>query len=492
MSREAPAFPLARWDSAALDRAAHAVSSEPPRLSISELIQDFLIYGQQRGYSRKTLDSYRFAVLDWFDFFHGPDLRTIRAADIRAWLQWLISRGDSRETLNVRLYALRAFFDRAVLHGVISLNPARQMKMRRLHRPLPKFLSEEQIDLLSSTATNLRDRALLETYYATGGRLSEVPGMRIEDIHWDERCVKVLGKGQKERLVPLTPVAARLLREYIGARTQGFVFRRNTRPSRPPRARVVRRPVITVEFKQRKATGAVTYWRCLYCDHAARTRRVLWLGRTSVVTRKQAERQARAFLRKHSAPPHIRSARVNHYVYWSATWTEYDSDGKGNRRHCYFGNPEETSREEALRDLRLRIRGKRITAPFKLTAVPREETYPRIEISVTRTMRADREVTRTAAPAAVPDRPLSKDHVYKIIRDLGARCGIQLTPHTLRHSFATHLLDNGADLRTIQELLGHASILTTQIYTHVSFGHMRKTMETCHPRWAKEQADEEK
>ena len=369
------------------------------------------------------------------------------------------------------------------------------MKMRRLHRPLPKILSKEQIDSLISAATNLRDRALLETYYATGGRLSEVPGMRIEDIHWDERYVKVLGKGQKERLVPLTPVATRLLREYIGARTQGFVFRRNARPARPPRPDVTRSPVIRLKFKRRKVVVSVPYWRCLYCDHTARTRRVLWLGRISAVTRKEAERQARAFLRKHSAPPNIRAARINHYLYWSATWTEYDSDGKGNRRHCYLGNPEETSRKEALRDLQLRIRGKRITAPFKLTAVPRDETYPRIEISVTRVVRPDRthhSVATTAAPAAVPDRPLSKDHVYKIIRELGARCGITLTPHMLRHSFATHLLDNGADLRTIQELLGHVHISTTQIYMHVSFGHMRKTMETCHPRWAKEQADEEK
>ena len=78
---------------------------------------------------------------------------------------------------------------------------------------------------------------------------------------------------------------------------------------------------------------------------------------------------------------------------------------------------------------------------------------------------------------------MSKDYVYKLIRDLGARCGIKVHPHMLRHSFATHLHENGADIRTIQELLGHVSIATTQIYTHVSFGHMRKMMETCHPRW---------
>jgi site-specific recombinase XerD len=455
---------------------AYLASGEPPPLKILELIEDFLIYGQQRGYSRKTLDSYRFALVDWFDFFHGPDLRTIRAADIRAWLQWLISRGVSRQTLNVRVYALRAFFDRAVLHGLISLNPARQMKMRRLHRPLPKFLSKEQIDLVIAAATDLRDRALLETYYATGGRLSEVIGMRIEDIHWDQRCVRVLGKGEKERLVPLTPIAGRLLREYIGTRTQGFIFRRKMRVPRPQ----VVKFAVKVEVKRRTVTVEVPHWRCLYCDHVARTRRVLWLGRISDVPREEAEGRIQAFLREHSAPPCIRMKKINEYVYWAASWTEYGS-GNGKRHECYLGNQAKISREEALRDLRLRIQGKSIVAPFELSAVPRAERQRRTEIRRTEITRRAERVFRPPAP--VTDRPLSKDHVYRLIRKLGSRCGIKVAPHMLRHSFATHLLDNGADLRTIQELLGHVDISTTTIYTHVSFGHMRKTMETCHPRW---------
>ena len=84
---------------------------------------------------------------------------------------------------------------------------------------------------------------------------------------------------------------------------------------------------------------------------------------------------------------------------------------------------------------------------------------------------------------------LSYRQLHAIVREAGARVGLHLTPHTLRHTFATHLLENGANLRYIQEFLGHASITTTQIYTHCSMTHLRSTLERCHPHW-KENADE--
>ena len=217
-------WPMARWEREAFDRSTQTTLG---------LIQDFLIFGRQRGYSQRTLDSYRFALTDWFEFFHGPDLRTIKAADIREWLRWLISRGASRQTLNVRMYGLRAFFDRAVLHGVIPLNPARQMKMRRLHRPLPKILTEEQINLLITAATTIRDRALVETYYATGCRLSEVVG-RDRKHRLDRTVCSRSQKVKRSGSFRLTPIAAQLLREYIRARTQGFVFRRNAASTTSP------------------------------------------------------------------------------------------------------------------------------------------------------------------------------------------------------------------------------------------------------------------
>src|SRR5258705_8607349 len=131
------------------------------------LIEDFLIYGQQRGYSARTLSSYREAVVDFFDFFRNADLRTIKPREIGQWLHWLMHQGKKRNTLTARLYAIRAFFDRAILLDIVPSNPARLIPLRSYNRPLPKFLGEREIVRLINAGETLRDRAILEVFYAT-------------------------------------------------------------------------------------------------------------------------------------------------------------------------------------------------------------------------------------------------------------------------------------------------------------------------------------
>src|SRR5258705_7973474 len=129
------------------------------------LIEDFLIYGQQRGYSARTLSSYREAVVDFFDFFRNADLRTIKPREIGQWLHWLMSQGKKRNTLTARLYAIRAFFDRAVLLDLMPSNPAKQVPIRGYDRKLPEYLSEEEVTRLIEAARTPRERAILETLY---------------------------------------------------------------------------------------------------------------------------------------------------------------------------------------------------------------------------------------------------------------------------------------------------------------------------------------
>jgi integrase/recombinase XerD len=222
-----------------------------------------------------------------------------------------------------RMASLRSFMRFLERRGVVKRNVAARLRTPRGDQRLPRVLSTEEVERLlaapdPTTALGRRNRALLEVFYATGLRVSELTELLLKQLHLEEGAVVVRGKGNKERLVPLGDWAAEALRVYL-------------EQSRP---QLVGRP----------------------------------------------------------SPPHV---FVNH-------------------------------------------RG----------------------------------------------RPLSRQGVWKLIRALAVRAGIQqpITPHMLRHSFATHLLENGADLRVLQALLGHADISTTQIYTHVARVRLKEIHRRFHPR----------
>jgi site-specific recombinase XerD len=352
------------------------------------LIEDFLIYGQQRGYSARTLSSYREAVTDFFDFFQNADLRTIKPREIGQWLHWLMHQGKKRNTLTARLYAIRAFFDRAILLDIVPSNPARLIPLRPYNRPLPKFLGEQEVVRLINAGETLRDRTILEVFYATGCRVSEVAGMNIEDISFAERTIRVIGKGNKQRLVPLGRKAITILRKYLKKRTQGPVF-------------------VSTEEWHGTQNGGLS----------------------------------------------LQSGK-----YWYAWWRETQK-GKRKLRGKYLGTLEEIP----TRDL-AQIQATKFLAAKDGVLGP--HTFPRQTVPTARLQRRDiaRLLARTAKRAGLP-------HV---------------NPHSLRHTFATHLLEHDADLITIRDLLGHSSVMTTQIYVHVSKRHMEKTMRKCHPRWQEE------
>jgi site-specific recombinase XerD len=382
---------------------------------VLELTRDFLIFGRQRGYSEATQRSYRFALKNFFNFFKGIDIRTIRPAEIRQWLHWLQSRGASPKTLNVRLSAIRAFLDRAVLHGFVGINVARQLRRRQLQRSLPKFLTQPEMVRLIEAAQNKRDRALLETMYATGARAAELRGMRVENLNRGERTIKVLSKGQKERLMILGTKALGAIDAYLRGRETGPLFatrddgrERRQRLLRVPQTRPAPQGGLSIDRRDKT-------WMCWW-----RETRVLPGGKTKRILRGKTVGSLKKF-------------------------------------------PTRELAQFAMRRVLARI-------PHALDPAP-----PR-------------------APRPIPPpkelRPLSYTHVRQILRDTGARAGLPgLYPHVIRQSFATHLLENGADLRSIQELLGHVAITTTQIYTHCSMTHLRSTLERCHPHW-KEKADE--
>ena len=265
---------------------------------------------------------------------------------LRGYLAALHRRGLSRATIARRRATLGSFFRWLFREGRIPLDPTEGLSVPKRSKHLPRHLPMGEVVAIleapdAATLLGRRDRALLETIYATGCRVSELTGLDVEDVSPCEGMVRLLGKGRKERIVPIHRLALGLLDVWAGDRR---------------------------ELRARRAVDAPD-----------------------------------------------------------------------------DGNP-----------LFLNARGGRLN--------------PR---SVRRILSAAIE----RASAALLDRLAGGDVDLPT-----AGISSAISPHGLRHSFATHLLDNGADLRAIQELLGHSSLGTTQKYTHVSIEHVLATYRSAHPR----------
>jgi integrase/recombinase XerC len=293
-------------------------------------IDRFLRYLQvERNASEHTIKSYRADLESLAEFLaddngNAPLPAELSPLELRGYVSALHDAGYARSSVSRRLASLRSFFRFAQREGLVDQNPAKPLRNPRAERKLPHFLSTEEISRLLETpprgeVLGLRDRAILETMYSAGLRISEAVGLNQGDLDLETGITRVRGKGKRERLAPLGSYA-------------------------------------------RKALSA---WFC---------KRVL--------------------------------------------------------------SPKEP--EGPLAPVFLNKFGRRIT-------------------------------TRSVA------RMLEK-HIKQ------AGLDSRTTPHTLRHSFATHLLDSGADIRSVQELLGHQSLTTTQIYTHVSTAGLREAYEKAHPR----------
>jgi len=267
----------------------------------------------------------------------------------RGFLGSLNSRGNTKASAARKLSAIRAFGRYLRRVGVLEADPAALVGSPKREQRIPAHLGVDEMSKLLempdvSAPLGRRDRAILELFYASGLRLSELVGLDLEDVNLSGRVVRVLGKGRKERIVPFNRSAAEALRAWLADREQ-FVPNRGLTPSRgltPP-------------------------------------------SRGLTPTRGQ--------------PPTSRRTR---------------------------------------QPLFLNYQGGR----------------------------------------------LSTRSVDKLVRRYVAACSTRygISPHALRHSFATHLLEAGADLRAIQELLGHARLSTTQRYTHVNVGQLMESYRKAHPK----------
>jgi integrase/recombinase XerC len=283
----------------------------------------------ERNAAALTQKSYRedlTSLADYLTQAHGqtPEPADITPLDLRGYVSALHEAGYAKTSVARRLASLRSFYKFALREGLAQSNPAKPLRNPRPDRKLPHFLSTDEIGRLlvappATTPMGLRDRAILETMYSAGLRVSEAIGMNDCDLNLVEGVVRIRGKGRRERLAPIGTYATKALARWLKVRKLA------AKESKGPLA-----PVFTNRFGRRLTTRSVHRMLLKY---------------------------------------------------------------------------------------------------LKLTGLD-----------------------------------------------------LRTTPHTLRHSFATHLLDRGADIRSVQELLGHKSLVTTQIYTHVSTVGLRAIYEKAHPR----------
>ena len=292
-------------------------------------ITDFKYYLQvEKSLSINSVTSYEDDITKLMIFiemaYPSKKPADVTLQDLQAFLKY-ISEFNFTETTQSRIISgIKHFYKFLILENYIQINPAELLETPRVNRKLPVFLSVEEIDLIlsfidRSTSEGERNIAMLETLYSCGLRVSELISLKLTNLHFEEGFISVIGKGNKERLIPIGKSALKLIQNYVTNHRNHIAIKKNS--------------------------------------------------------------EDMIFLSKRGTP-------------------------------------------------------------------------------ITRQM------------------------VFYILKDLAEKAGIKkkLSPHTFRHSFATHLVEGGADLRAVQEMLGHESITTTEIYTHLDQYFLRENILSFHPR----------
>jgi len=280
----------------------------------------------ERGLSKNTLESYQRDLVSFESFLKKTyDLSVLEArrTHLLSYLSHLQLSGRANSTISRNLASLRSFYHYLLQSEIVQIDPTVHVDTPKIEKRLPKVLTVHEVErLLAAPIPNnpagMRDKAMLELLYATGIRVTELMSITLPDLNLSAGFLKCVGKGSKERIIPIGQVAQQALQEYLQHARDKLL--RNT----PTQA--------------------------LFLNHL------------------------------------------------------------GER--------------------------------------------------------------------------MSRQGFWKILKKYSREAGVMkdITPHTLRHSFATHLLERGADLRSVQEMLGHSDISTTQIYTHVTRGHLKEVYATAHPR----------
>jgi integrase/recombinase XerC len=340
----------------------------------SELAERYSRWLTIQRYSPITCRLYRNAVSRFCRFLGPTSALRCTPREIQNYLIHFAGQKPRDRALQGECYALRIFYDFLAMGNLVIWSPPRMVKLRTPRRHIPNVLTENQISRLMRAARNPQERAILEVIYGTGCRTGEILSMRVENVDFRARRIRVSGK-TGTRFVHFTTQAAHALHKYIGNRRDGFLFVKNYGFQRI-------RP-------RRSACGA-----------------------------------------------------------WRFRWKRYDPSGNG------FVIADEYCGGRAAR------------------------TYSEAVVYFSKFV----DLKELRRPVGL--KPLGTGTITKTVRKIGLRVGVQVTPYALRHSFATHLLDHGADVLSLKELMGHSRLESTMVYARVSKSRVRSILERCHPRSA--------
>lgn len=290
------------------------------------LLDSFLEYlSVERGLAKNTIEAYKRDLKSYIYYLRKKNIIDINSSNRAIIVAYLLQMQKSGKASSISrtCAALRSFYQFLFREHVISEDPTIDLDTPKLEQRLPKVLNTEEVEKLLSqpditTPLGLRDKSMLELLYATGMRVSELISLSVEDVNLETGFLRCMGKGSKERIIPVGSIALEYLKEYLSS---------------------------------------------------------------------------------------VRKQLLN---------------GKESKK-LFFNRQ---------------------------------------------------------------GNPMTRQGFWKIIKKYSKQAGIykKITPHTLRHSFATHLLENGADLRAVQEMLGHADISTTQRYTHLTQNRIKQVYDKTHPR----------
>ncbi|HYF03022.1 MAG TPA: site-specific tyrosine recombinase/integron integrase [Patescibacteria group bacterium] len=241
-------------------------------MQLHHAIRAFLEYCDiEKNYSEHTLRAYQRALEELYDFLKEtfdkvPPPEVLKAEDIRPFLGWLHEKGLNKKSLRIKIAAVKSFFSFCLKRGITQRNPAALVSTPKAEKKIPSFLQTSETDSLFknfdiSTAKGARDAAICELFYSCGLRLAELLQVRLQDLNFTQNTIRVVGKGNKERIVPIGQKALEALQIYLLKRTELlknpadilFVSARGSELNPSVVYRMVRTALQTVTESQKKS-----------------------------------------------------------------------------------------------------------------------------------------------------------------------------------------------------------------------------------------------